>query len=102
MHVVDCVERIYDLHDAVGVFFGDRAGAFDAVPKPARWYVQMYRAGYKRYPSRGASIASTDAILRLAREHNLAPQDVDEIDVRARQRSMASSVTDSRSGKRRR
>jgi 2-methylcitrate dehydratase PrpD len=45
-----------------------------------RW--QMYRTGYKHYPSCGTSIASTDAILRLAREHDLAAEDVDEIGVR--------------------
>jgi 2-methylcitrate dehydratase PrpD len=45
-----------------------------------RW--AMYRTGFKPYPSCGASIASTDAILRLVREHGLAADDVERIDVR--------------------
>jgi 2-methylcitrate dehydratase PrpD len=45
-----------------------------------RW--QMYRTGYKHYPSCGASIASTDAILRLAQDHDLSAADVAEIGVR--------------------
>jgi 2-methylcitrate dehydratase PrpD len=45
-----------------------------------RW--AMYRTGFKHYPSCGASIASTDAILRLVRDHGLSPDDVERIDIR--------------------
>lgn len=42
---------------------------------------QLLKLGFKSYPSCGATIASTDAILSLVRDNRLAPDNVAHIDV---------------------
>lgn len=46
----------------------------------SRW--SMYGMGFKAYPSCGATLASTDAMLAVVRDQGLEPDDVDAVEIR--------------------